>query len=106
MLKVYCVAKANKGTAFLHVETYPKNWQLNEVIAEAMRLWNEDPDGEQVFIISNEDGVPLVSLSRFSDDKEVCVMMDLKTGEVTRHRCRYILDSEGAWIGTDIIPMS
>lgn len=106
MHKVHCVVKANRGTALMHVETYPSGWKLNDVISEQMRLWNEDANAEQVFIISDENGLPLVSLSRYSADPEVCVMMDLTTGEVQRHRCRYNLDSEGFYTSTDIILMS
>lgn len=97
MIRVY---QAENNELML-VENYPANWTLKDVVNEQRRLWNEG-EGRLVFVIMDDKRNILATMLKCEDDPEIAITVDARTGTVIRHRCRYLVDSEGFYEGTEI----
>lgn len=83
------------------VENY--SWTLKEVLEETRRLWNES-DGKTVFLFLEGKRL-LATMLKCQEDTEIAITVDAQTGAIERHRCHYLVDSEGFYEGTQVTPL-
>jgi hypothetical protein len=75
-----------------------------EALADMWDHWCEE-EGPQLFYLADEQGRFLATMLRDESNPEVCITT-LPSGQVHRHRCRYILDSRGRYLRTEVVELS
>lgn len=76
-----------------------------EAVDEIRRVWNEDEEGPQVYLVRTNAGKVLAVLTRDADDAEICHTLYCD-GTVEHHRCHYLIADDGYYGGTVVTPLA
>ena len=74
---------------------------LGEVINDIRQHWNEEPEGSQMFWLTDESGSILATMLRHQTDNERCITT-YADGTVEVHQCEYLFDEQGHYEATEV----
>ena len=100
MIKLWLHA-ANHAPAVL--DAYDKS--VEQVLDDVRQHWNEEPEGSQLFWLTDENGTLLATIFRHATDSERAITT-YPDGRVEVHQCEYRVNEQGRYESTEVRRLS